>query len=160
MNTFNGYLIAREETKQQEIFSNLFSKMNKKSIWLRENLFDPFAISLNQPAVLTYTSSSLKLTWNRVRAPLYVFKKLKVTEIFFKKSENMLIKLITYSLLAICINLEDKSGTPCLNPSMLDTIRDNNNRLMFIGRCCVQCFQNNTVEVRRRSIEWLTHSLT
>lgn len=60
----------------------------------------------------------------------------------------MLIKLITYSLLTICINFKEKSGNvPCSNPSMSDTIQENNNRLMYMARCCVQCLENNTMEV-------------
>ncbi|KAL5289354.1 tor family protein [Megaselia abdita] len=63
----------------------------------------------------------------------------------------MLIKLITYSLLTICINFKDKGGNPpCSSPSMSDMIRENNNRLMFIARCCVQCLENNTVEEQQR----------
>lgn len=94
---------------------------------------------------------------------LYIYKHIYAIK-YIKKSvvfgENMLIKLITFSLLTICLKFKDESGkvpSLCSNPSMLDTIRDNNNRLLYIGMCCIQCMQNNIMEVSEsiESIEWL-----
>lgn len=52
----------------------------------------------------------------------------------------MLIKLLTLSLITICINFKEKTrNLQCSNSPISDDLRANNHRLMSLAWCCVEC---------------------
>lgn len=85
------------------------------------------------------------------------------SDVFLKKNRKirkvisvceMLMRLVTYTLLTICLKSKNKeTNLSCVSsPSMLDSIREHNNRLMLNAKCCVECLERYNMEVRRKSV--------